>query len=388
MSVNEHLLNILSWNAQSVSSGSKLTELELLSRERNIHVICLQETYLNHDSKLYMPNYIIHSNDRPTHGGGVAIMIRRGIQHELLRIRHTDTIEYIAAAIIFHNKRIVISSAYSPHFNNSFANDLATITTTNNECLIFGDFNAKHTTWHCASNNAAGNVLLNHLNTSDFSLYAPSTHTHFPHAGSTPSTIDLLLANTITPINSFCTLDNFLISDHCPIFCQLDCTFKTLPRPSFQYDRTNWPEYRRFIEDKNFTAVCDTPDEINESIAHLTDILITARETIPTVNYRDKATRLAPDTLRAIRYKNKLIRNWQRCTDPVNKNIFKSASNIAGKLVKDLVRRDRNTNWRSMLENLESGGKKFWRISRSLRGKQMSTPSTLYTATRRRPDRH
>lgn len=381
MSVNNKHLNIISWNAQGISSGSKTTELELILRERNIHVACLQETYLNHNSRLYVPGYTILRNDRPTHGGGVAILVKKGIQHELLNLRDTVNIENIAVAINLHNRRIIITSAYSPRYTNSFNGDLAEITTIRGECLIFGDFNAKHSTWHCTSNNTAGNMLLNYLNTSDFSLHAPGSHTHFPHAGTTPSTIDILLTNTIIPINSLCTLDDFLISDHCPIYCQLDCTSTSMPKPSFQYDRADWAEYQRVIDDHHFEAACGSTTEIDASFSRLTDVLILARETvIPTANYRDKATRLAPDTIRAIRYKNKLTRNWQRCTDAVNRGIFRSAINIAGKLVKDLVRRDRNSNWRSMLDKLGPGSKKFWRISRSLRGKQASAPSTLQHA--------
>lgn len=378
MSVNNTLLNIISWNAQSISNGSKTAELERLLRERDIHIVCLQETYLNHNTKLYMPNYTIYRNDRTTHGGGVAILVKKGIQHELLRLCATVSIENIAIAVTFHNKRIIITSAYSPHYNNSFSNDLTAITSAPGECLIFGDLNAKHTAWRCTTNNAAGNSLLIHLNNSDFSLHAPGTHTHFPHAGSTPSTIDLLLANTVSPINSFCTLDNFLVSDHCPIFCQLDCAFSTLSKPSFQYERADWTAYQQFFGDNLLTASCDTPVEIEESISRFSNIITASREAaIPTVVYRDRTTRLASDTICAIRYKNKLTRNWQRCMDPVNKGILKSAINIAGKLVKDLVRRDRNSNWRSMLEQLGPGSKKFWRISRSLRGKRVSAPGTL-----------
>lgn len=378
MSANKKLFNFLSWNAQSIANASKVTELELLLRERDIHVACLQETYLGQGSKLYIPNYTIYRNDRPTHGGGVAILVRRGIQHELLNICDTHSIENIVVAIICHNKRIIISSVYSPHFNNSFNDDLAKITAVGGESLIFGDFNAKHTAWNCISNNAAGNSLINFLNTSEFSLHAPSSHTHFPHAGTTPSTIDLLLTNAVSPISSPCALDHFLISDHCPIYCQMDCTYSILSRPAFQYDRANWTEYRHFIEERLPNVSCNTPNEIDATIDTLSTLMISARDTfVPTINYRDRASRLATDTIQAIRYKNKLIRNWQRSSDPAEKGRFKTAANIAGKMVNDLVRRDRNLNWRTFLDQLGPGSKKFWKLSRSLRGKQPSAPSTL-----------
>lgn len=115
---------MISWNAQSISNATKLAELEILLRERDIHVACLQETYLNQNSKNYLSNYIIHRNDRLTHGGGVAIAVRRGIQHERLESCDTNTLENITMAIDFHNKRIVIISVYNPHYSSHFVNDL------------------------------------------------------------------------------------------------------------------------------------------------------------------------------------------------------------------------------------------------------------------------
>lgn len=49
--------------------------------------------------------------------------------------------------------------------------------------MIFGDLNAKHATWNCLANNAAGNNLHDYLNTPEYILY--STSTHIPHPLST-----------------------------------------------------------------------------------------------------------------------------------------------------------------------------------------------------------
>lgn len=179
MSANNGLLNIISWNAQSIANGAKLAQFERLLNERNIHVACLQETYLNRDSKFYLPNYTIYRNDRLTHGGGVAIAIKRGIQHDLLDLCVTMNMECIAIAIHLRSGTINISSVYSPHYSIHFGSDLSKITATNNECMIFGDFNAKHPSWHCSMANRSGNILFNHLNTSDFMLHAPSAHTQY-----------------------------------------------------------------------------------------------------------------------------------------------------------------------------------------------------------------
>lgn len=378
MSASSRQLNIITWNAQSVTSKEKIIELEILLRERDIHVVCIQETYLNRANKFYLPNFTIYRNDRATHGGGVAIAIRKEITHYPLRSKGTVTIENIAIAIRFNNKLINIYSAYCPHYSNNFERDLTAMTTTTSECIIFGDLNAKHTTWGCAKNNSAGNALLNHLNTSDFLLLAPRSHTHHPHSGATPSTIDILLTNLSEHVGTPVTLNHQLSSDHFPVLTRINGGYEVTRRIQYQYFRANWQEFQHHIIDEDFNPPLNTTHEVDSSIVSLTRMLTEARDAaIPTTIRRDTATRIATDTLRAIKYKNKLVRNWQRCTDATIKNSYKTAVNIAGRLIKELVRRDRNANWSSLLERLEPDSKRFWRITKSLRGGNTFMPSKL-----------
>lgn len=103
--------------------------------------------------------------------------------------------ENISFAITLHNKKIIITSVYSPRHDAHFRAVLRLITGTYSDCIILGDLNARN----CLSNDASGNVLYNFLNSSDFCLLAPSSLTHYPHAGSASSTIDTLLGNSTLP---------------------------------------------------------------------------------------------------------------------------------------------------------------------------------------------
>lgn len=80
MSANNDTLNIITWNAQSIANQSKRAELGLLLRQHGIHIACIQETYLNQSSKIFIDGYVIHRNDRDSHGGGVAIIVRSDIE--------------------------------------------------------------------------------------------------------------------------------------------------------------------------------------------------------------------------------------------------------------------------------------------------------------------
>lgn len=52
--------------------------------------------------------------------------------------------------------------------------------------------------------------------------------------------------------------------------------------------------------------------------------------------------------------------------------------NIAGKLVKDLVARDRNVSWQDFMERVDNDPRKMWKVSRSIRGKRATIPSALW----------
>jgi hypothetical protein len=65
------------WNADGVW-GRKL-ELEHFLCQHGVDVCLLSETYLNECQAFRLANYVCHRTDRPTAGGGTAILVRRGI---------------------------------------------------------------------------------------------------------------------------------------------------------------------------------------------------------------------------------------------------------------------------------------------------------------------
>lgn len=367
----------MSWNAQSISNNTKAFELEIILHENDIHIACIQETYLKPDIKLYLENYRIYRNDRQTHGGGVAIIIRKDIKHNLLCLHETKAIECVSVSVNINQRYIIISSAYSPHYTSHFARDIALIANSNKETIIFGDLNAKHTTWRCNSNNSAGSALQTFLESSEYVLHAPDAPTHYPHSGATPSTIDLLLTNTSCIVANVYSM-NTLLSDHCPVICKLKVTTEKVIESSFRYDLADWDKYRECIEICNFIPSTESSTDIDESIKGLSNIITNARQmSVPSNTHVNRFFRIAPDTRNAIKYKNNLNRQWQRTADAAHKARIKTAVNIVGKLIRDLVKRDRNARWTDFLSTVDENPKKLWRVSRSLRGRRGNIPNIL-----------
>ena len=72
-------VNVMSWNANSIIS--KKDEFVHFIKTKNIGVAMISETFLNPGSKFSITNFTTYRNDRPTLGGGTAIVVKRGIEH-------------------------------------------------------------------------------------------------------------------------------------------------------------------------------------------------------------------------------------------------------------------------------------------------------------------
>lgn len=381
MCASKNSFNILSWNAQSVANESKRTELRLLLNEYDVQVACIQETFLTADMKIYIQDYVIYRNDRSTHGGGVAILVKNNIRHRLLKLHVTSVIESISVEISTGTKKFIITSAYNPHYSaSSFVKDLEEITNQLSDTVILGDFNAKHSAWNCDNCDAAGKALHTFINSSLYTLTATDSPTHIPHSGANASTLDLLITNTSITIENFCTVDR-LISDHYPTLCQLSTQVELITNESYKYGAADWVAYREYIDNNidNLAGHLNSRMEVDGGITRLTDLILSARDfAVPKTKYRETLFKLAPDTLVAIRYRNRLRRNWQRCSEPVRKSWLKTAVNIVDKMIRDLVGRDRNDRWHEFMSRVNDDAKKLWRLSRSLRGKRKAAPNVLW----------
>lgn len=143
--------------------------------------------------------------------------------------------------------------------------------------MVFGDFNAKHTSWNCNINNKSGNLLL-------------PDHTHFPHSGQTPSTIDLVLSNVNFAFD-ITTNTNQMSSDHTPIVCSTFSELELTHKVVFDYQKADWNKFRQTID--HSIAQIPVPisiEQIDNAIDEFTSMLVNARSnSFPTKSFHSKS---------------------------------------------------------------------------------------------------
>lgn len=349
-----------------------MNQLQLFLDRENIDIVFLSETFLKEKHTFYLNNYKIYRNDRSNPGGGVALCIKSNIKHKLIKNYETSILENISIIVTINGREITFTSVYNPKYTPDFKNDIKKITPHNKEFVTLGDLNAKHFDWQCVSNNRAGIILRDLQLQANFFVNHPNTHNHFPHSGTTPSTIDILLTNSTLNITQPITHDNELPSDHSPVTCSITAAINTInPELIPNYKEANWLRYQQHILDNiNHNQEFQTNEEIDSSIERLIKVIHEAKNlAVPKIKRTNKMLNISNPTKNLISERNNMKRNLQRCHDPQRKIELKQNINELNRKIKTNVDLDRNNNWSQTLSKLKTGTKKFWHITKKIKGK-------------------
>lgn len=384
MSTINSFLKIMFWNAQGISTESKRAQFHHILEQQNIDIVLLAETFLNEHHEFNMPGFNIYRNDRDSHAGGVAIIIKKNIAHKQCSVYKTSKMENISISVKISGRDTILTSAYSPKYTASFEKDLRIISPRNSPFIIMGDLNAHHSSWNCARNNAAGRVVYDLQNRSHFFVHNTTTPTHFPHCGTTPSTIDLLLTNSNLSIPQMHTLENVLLSDHTPVIISFQANTERQPPAMIpDYKRANWMKYQQIINSNiDLETNLNSTNSIEKAIEDLVALIKLAKnESVPVTKKRDPVQNISHSAKMMIQHRNSLLRQKQRTHCPIYKALLKTMINKCNKDIDQHIQKDRNKNWQSTLSNLPTGAKKFWSLNKNLRGKNSGVASSLLDGT-------
>lgn len=378
---NSSQLNLLHWNANGITTYTLQRQLENLLTAKDIHIACLNETFLKENHKTYFRNYFVYRNDRlGCRGGGVALLVRKGLNHSLLPITKTTIVENISVDIIINRTHVIVTSAYSPKFSRNFRNDISALTPCSRDFIVLGDLNAKHVSWNCRNNNTSGLVLNDLQQNSNFFVYYPLNHTLYPHqANRHASTVDIALSNVTVPLRLE-TLDYELPSDHRPIVCSIQCpSILSNDSNAHSNKKTNWKRFKNIIDRSigSSMTIYTSKESIDHEIENFKNLLISARNNSTISTVVNRSCSLPNHILRLIGQRKKYKRKEQRSNSAQQILFYKQCVSFLSHSINKRINDERNRKWSSLLENLRPGDKKFWSLSRSLRGKRRQNISHL-----------
>jgi hypothetical protein len=87
-------------------------ELEHYLSQHGVDIYLLSETFLNTGKTFRLANYVCHRTDRPTTGGGTAILVRRGNVHHSVPVPGLTNLEATAAQAMLAGRPVKTLAAH------------------------------------------------------------------------------------------------------------------------------------------------------------------------------------------------------------------------------------------------------------------------------------
>jgi len=168
-------LRLAYWNADGVR-GRKL-ELEQFLSQHGVDICLLTETFLNSGQTFRLDNYVCHRTDRPTAGGGTAILVRRGITHHSVPVPGFTQLEETAIKIMLAGGRVKVLAAYLSPSRPLIGADLDSCFGGGLPVLMAGDLNAKHVDWISLLSTRSGKLLCDYADGNSCRTHQPLTQT-------------------------------------------------------------------------------------------------------------------------------------------------------------------------------------------------------------------
>jgi len=150
-------LRLACWNADGVR-GRKL-ELEHFLSQQGVDICLLSETFLTSGQAFRLANYVCHRTDRPTAGGGTAILVRRGIVHHSVPVPDQTHLEATAIQVTMAGRPVKILAAYLSPSRPLIGADLTACFGGGLPVLLACDLNAKHVDSNSRLNTRRGKLL-------------------------------------------------------------------------------------------------------------------------------------------------------------------------------------------------------------------------------------
>lgn len=368
-----------------------MIELYNYMESNEIDIACVCETFLKQNHRIHShPDYKLHRLDRDSGDkGGVAIMIKKELEHHVLPDLDLQVIESIGVQVrLDSNTKIKIFSVYLPgatirsaiqqHLNN----DIQKLTNIQQKYFICGDLNAKHRHWNCSRANLAGTILFNKMVDSNFMIEFPPSPTYYPEdPNRTPSSLDLVISNSVHDMTNLTCTD--LASDHVAVYFEIQ-TGRNVDRLNRHrrlvpvYSKANWDRFHFLVargtqtRDIDIDGI-DSTDQVDGMIEHFTSVILAAEQaSVPMAIPDPYHLQLTPEITELIKIKNMERRRWQRTRNV----LFKQRCSLLREQIQHKISELRNANWNSRLEDIakEKEPRRLFKVMKFCKNRDSKIP--------------
>ncbi|GFV13173.1 RNA-directed DNA polymerase from mobile element jockey [Trichonephila clavipes] len=200
-----------------------------------------------------------------------------------------------------------------------------------NKAFLFGDFNAKHSSWNPGRSNTNGNILCNWAVGSALDIIAPDTPTHF-NAWHTNNILDIGFAANLAHTDVFTI--NALSSDHNPVIFDF-ITNNILPPILRTLKSTNWIKFQEILLSQH--SGNPQIDNLDTAVQNFTDVITNAIAASTSTRVINTPHLRLPENIRElIRAKNRFRKLW-------NNTRYQPYKREVNALIRQIRERNRST---------------------------------------------
>lgn len=372
------------WNCNSIMG--KIGVLRVFVKKHQFDIVGIIESKLlkKIPPKIEGYDFIFKNREAQHPAGGLILYIKNTIEYEEI-LTNTRNIESLGISI--GNKKIILIYVRTNVVN--IDQDLDNLLTGQNQIVLLGDFNARHTTWNNPNNNARGRSLLNYTERNNLEIEAPHEHTRISNVpGFTDSTIDLAVTKNI---NVELETINDLNSDHLPVKANIrNLNATILPNRKFQdYSQVDWTDFQNKLQARiKINRDLDTQRKIDDAITNLTENLqLTIQECVPKTEIRNN--NLPPNIQEKINERNRQRLLYKRTRLRQDLQILQELNQEITILIRSLDEH----RWHSKIRQIERKKENVWKqIKAAKRSKQpgnippLQINDIIYTASQEKAE--
>lgn len=360
---------ILSWNIQALRTGKP--ELDLLIREFQPTVICLQETMCSSRNRPSIKGYNVVNRPRMNchrAAGGVLIAVMNGIDYEEI-----DTGTTLEAVIVKIGAplNISIANVYFPPREDITPSDIELLINCTTEPILFvGDINAHHPLWGSVHSDRRGDMMEEVFAQHDLVMLNSGETTYISHATGNESCIDVACCSSaLAGLLEWNIVEDTHGSDHHPATIFFPCTLQEMPTKSrWNVENSDWEMFQNNL---TLPTKIDPEEQLKELT---TEIMKAATVSIPRTSgnlFHKSVPWWNKEVETAVKRRRKALRKMKSVTadDPGKERLveeFKNARIAARKIIDT----SKQSSWQTFVKsfNVHTSIRDMWRQFRRIQG--------------------
>jgi len=270
------MVTFIQWNIRSIQANRE--ELQVLFRDFNPSVVCLQETLLKDTSNVGFRNYSLYhrpgTENNGTFHGRVAILVNNSVAHKSVSLN--TNLQAVVARVSCY-KTITICSIYLPPSQNLNLSDLEDLLTQlPPPVLLMGDFNAHNCIWGSKRVDRRGEIIEDLILKQNISILNEGSNTYLHPGTGSLSTIDLSLCDsslytdlTWSVSDDLCGSDHFPVVINCPNFEPTNC------HSTWKLHKADWTGFADMCSEElgevcSNLSISDFTSTLHDSYCHYT----------------------------------------------------------------------------------------------------------------------